>query len=220
LFAAVRELARNENCTLFTVLLVALNILLYLSTGETDIRIGTLVANRTRRETERVIGYFINTVILRTKLCPEMTVKETLRSVRDVAVEAYVHQELPYERLARLQEERKLTRASLCQVLFNYQSLTSLPQSLAGLAFATWDLPYGNDVAELTPTTFDLIFALREASTKLTGTVNYKTNTFGKRNVTIMIEAFSGILRSMVTSPIQPISRLSADIRAQWLRRR
>jgi NRPS condensation-like uncharacterized protein/acyl carrier protein len=220
LFAAVKALARNENCTPFTVLLTALNILLYLNTSQTDIRIGTLVANRTRRETERVIGYFMNTVILRTKVRPEMTVKEMVRSVRDIAVEAYIHQDLAYEHLARLCEDRKLARDSLCQVLVNYQTLTSLPQSFAGITFAPWDLSYGSDVAELTPTTFDLIFSFREASTTLTGTVNYKTNTFGKRNITAMIEAFREILKSIVTSPIELISKVSADIKTQCFRRR
>jgi amino acid adenylation domain-containing protein len=215
LFAAVKALARNENCTPFTVLLTALNILLYLNTGQTDIRIGTLVANRTRKETERVIGYFMNTVILRTKVCPEMTVKEIVRSVRDGAVEAYLHQDLAYEHLARLCEDRKLARDSLCQVLVNYQTFISLPQHFAGLTFAPWDLSYGSDVAELTPTTFDLIFSFRETSRTLTGTVNYRTNTFGKSNITAMIEAFRELLKRIVMSPIELISTVSADIKTQ-----
>jgi hypothetical protein len=105
-------------------------------------------------------------------------------------------------------------------VLVNYQALISLPQNFAGLTFAPWDLSYGSDVAELTPTTFDLIFSFREASTTLTGTVNYKTNTFGKRNITAMIEAFREILKSIVTSPIELISKVSADIKTQCFRRR
>src|SRR5262249_55962353 len=86
LFTDIKALARKENCTPFMVLLAALSILLYLQTGQEDIRIGTLVANRSRPESRGVFGHFINTIILRIELYPDMTWKQLLMHVRQVTL--------------------------------------------------------------------------------------------------------------------------------------
>jgi amino acid adenylation domain-containing protein len=192
LFARIRDLNRKENSTSFMVLLSALNIVLHDYTGQQDIRIGTLVANRSRRETEGLIGHFINTVILRTQLSPNMTYKELLRDVREVALDAYAHQELPFEQLARVIEQEQLVdRSSLIQLMFIYQNLASQYVSLPGLILAPLEMKYTAGESGPTLTAFDLIVNLRESSTKLTGTVNYKTDIFDEQLVSEMIYGFN-----------------------------
>ena len=199
LFTDIKVLARKENCTPFIILVAALSILLYLQTGEQDIRIGTLVANRGRRESQGIIGYFVNTVILRAVLSPEMTWKQVLTHVRQITLAAYANQELPFEQLARvLEEERKIERSSLFQVLLSYQNSTFQSQKLTGLTFA----PLGGQLptmdSEVTPTAYDLILNVRETSTKFTGSVNYKTDSLDNGVVVSMIERFATVLKHIV----------------------
>jgi amino acid adenylation domain-containing protein len=212
LFSGVKAVSRKENVTPFMVLLAALNVLLHMYTGQRDIRIGTLVANRGRKEIEGLIGHFINTVILRTQLSPKMTFKQLLNQVRNVALAAYAHQELPFEQLAQtLEKQRNIDRASLFQVLFNYQSFSLESPEVVGLAFASlgWQQPRAD--LEVTLTEFDLIFNLRESSTKLTGAVTYKTDIFDDYVVVDMIGTFYRILEHMVFQPSRAVSTISVD---------
>src|SRR5215470_9123438 len=96
LFSTLKDFSRKERCTPFMVLLGALEVMLHLRTGQTDIRVGTLVANRDRPETERVIGHFINTVILRNRVRRNMTLRELLTQVRATTLGACAHQHLPF----------------------------------------------------------------------------------------------------------------------------
>src|SRR5262249_5712509 len=134
LLRGVRTFARKEQCTPFMILATALNILIYHVTGHRDIRIGTMIANRSQAQIGGLIGHFVNTVILRTKLAPGMTVMQLLKKVRRITVEAYTHQELPFEQLARaLEGKLGIPRPSLFQVLFNYLSIGSEPSRIPGL---------------------------------------------------------------------------------------
>ena len=199
LFLGVKSLARNENCTPFMVLLAALSMVLFLYTGQTDIRIGTLMANRRRRVTELTIGHFVNTVILRIGLSPHMTFRQLLTHVREVTLAAYTHQELPFEQVARVLEgERNVTRSSLFQVLLVHQNLNFHPLELRGLTFAPFDIKQTEAGEKLTPTTFDLILNLRESSTKLTGTVTYGDDAFDSSAIASLRECFRSLLESMV----------------------
>jgi amino acid adenylation domain-containing protein len=200
LFAAVKRIARQENCTPFMVLTTALTILLYAYTGQQDIVIGTLLANR-RRETENSIGHFTNTVILRTKLWPDMTAQEVLKQVRNVTVQAYAHQELAFEQLARILEKKDdIERGSLFSVLLSYQSSHSEFPHISGLTFASFDLQQTAVEPELTPTTLDLVFTLTETSTKLTGAVNYKTDIFDKALINDIVKSLSSVLKTICTA--------------------
>ena len=120
------------------VLITALNIMLYLYTGQQDIRIGILVANRLRKESEGVIGHFVNTVIIRTTVLPQMTFNELLKQVRKVTLSAYAHQELPFDHLVQtLEELRKIDRASLFQVMLIYNNVRSESLECSGLYFCS-----------------------------------------------------------------------------------
>jgi len=212
LFTGIKALARRENCTPFVVLATALNILLHLYTGQRDIRIGTLVANRGRRETEGVIGHFVNTTILRTYLAPEMTAKQLLEQVRRSALMAYAHQELPFEQLARVLEgDRIVDRGSLFQVLLNYQHHHFKSSQIAGLTFASLDLQQSKEDSDLTLTTFNLIVNMRESLTTLTGCVNYKTDVIGEEDVNKMLESFSKLLENLTAHSVEQIASILAD---------
>jgi acyl carrier protein len=199
LFTGIKSLAARENCTPFMVVLAALNLVLYYFTGQQEVRIGTLVANRRCKEIENLIGHFVNTVILRTRLSAELNVRNLLRRVREVTLEAYAHQEFPFEQLARmLEKERGIERESLFGVLLSYQNSWFESEELPGLKFAS----IGRQLPELdsavTLTAHDLIVNLRETSTGLTGSVNYKIDTLDNDVVASMVKRFARALEEMV----------------------
>ena len=212
LFTGIRSLARRENCTTFMVLVTALNILLHLYTRQRDIRIGFLVANRGRRETEDVMGHFVNTMILRTYLNSEATVRQLLRQVRRVALMADAHQHLPFEQLAQVLEgEDAVNRGSLFQVLLNYQHHHLDSFSIAGLTLASVDLQQTKEDLDVALTTFDLIVDIRESSTTLTGYVTYNANVIGQERVSRMAESFMKLLEKMTAYPVKQIASVLVD---------
>jgi amino acid adenylation domain-containing protein len=213
LFAGIRVLARQENCTTFMVLLTALTILLQRCTGQRDIRIGTLVANRGRGEIVGTIGHFVNTVILRTEILPDLTIRQILRRVRACSLSAYSRQDLPFERLARaIEEEWALNRSSMFSVLLNYQSQSSIGPRIPGLSFAKLDLQDLESESDLMVTAHQLILNIRESSTGLTGSVNYKKDMFGDRTGKVVIRGFCTILKTMASQPDRRVSNLFIDV--------
>jgi aspartate racemase len=212
LLTATKIFAGKENCTSFVVLVAALSIMLCLKTGQQDIRIGTLVANRRRAETEHTIGHLTNTVILRIHISLDMTCKQFLRGVRDVILAAYAHQELPFERLAHVfEKEENIDRASLFQVLLIYNTALFPVVELPGLTFASLDVKAIRAETEITISTFDLIIDIRETPTKLTGSVNYKSDAFDARMVNAMIKSLGTVLEGIVTRGQQPILSIGHD---------
>jgi NRPS condensation-like uncharacterized protein len=212
LVTGIKAVARRENCTPFMIILAALDLVLYALTGQEDIRIGTLVANRRRREAESTIGHFLNTIVLRTKLSPNLSCRQLLGQVREITLAAYAQQELPFEHLARvLETEIKVKRESLFQVLLSYQNSDFQPVNLPGLTFASlgWQLPVSD--SEVALTACDLIVNIRETSTKLTGSVNYKTHTFDNGVVVSMVERLTAILKHIVVDTEQFIGALLLD---------
>jgi amino acid adenylation domain-containing protein len=118
----LREFAHSESVTLFTILLTGFQLLLNRYTGEQDIRVGVPIANRNRIETEGVIGFFVNTQVLRSRVNPRASLREILQQTRDAALGAQSHQDLPFEQLVEaLQPERSLSHSPLFQLLFNHQ---------------------------------------------------------------------------------------------------
>ncbi|MCD9120743.1 non-ribosomal peptide synthetase [Cupriavidus sp. UGS-1] len=122
LSAKLRALARRTDTTLFTVLLAAFQVLLYRYTGQRDLRVGVPVANRNRVETEGVVGFFVNTQVLRTEIDGSMAFDAVLARARESVLQAQSHQELPFEQLVEaLQPERNLSHNPLFQVMLNHQ---------------------------------------------------------------------------------------------------
>lgn len=210
LFAAVKVFARRQNATPFMVFIGALDILLYKLTDQRDIRVATLVADRNRPGTEGLIGYFVNAIVLRIRLNPGMSTQTLLERVRTVCLEAYAHQEVPFEYLeTRLNRALRGTRSPLFQVMLNYRSQASEPLRAAGLTIASWHgrnraADPGIDISRL-----DLNIHLREVSTKLTGVVNFRIDLFDDSGISALIEGFQTILRQVVAHPDRRLADIS-----------
>jgi hypothetical protein len=210
LFAAVKAFARRQNSTPFMIFIAALDILLYKITGQRDIRVATLVADRNRPGTEGLIGYFVNAIVLRVRLNAEMRIQALLERVRAVCLEAYAHQEVPFEYLeAQLSRVTRGSRAPLFQVMFNYRSQVSQPLEAAGLTIASWYGVHraanpGIDISRL-----DLNFHLREVSTQLTGVVNFRIGLFDESRIAALIEGFQMVLRQVVAHPDRRLADIS-----------
>jgi hypothetical protein len=137
LFSDIREVAHAENATPFIVVLAALNILLYQCTEQRDIRIGTLMANRGRKESENVIGHFMNTIVLRNKIDQKLTFRQCVKQVGIGVRSALTNQELPFHHLAHvLEQERGIHRANLVPIMFIYHKRSSHNVCSGGLAIS------------------------------------------------------------------------------------
>src|SRR5262249_48072308 len=148
----LNELGRGEGSTLFMTLLAGLQAFLYLYTKQHSIVVGTPVANRSQKELEGLIGFFVNTLVLRAELSEGMTFRELLRQVREVALEAYAHQDVPFEKLVEeLQPERNLSHTPLFQVMLVLQNVAPTPCVFGDLKLEL--LPNSSGTAK-----FDLLF--------------------------------------------------------------
>ena len=144
LTAALTRLSQQEGTTLFMTLVAAFKTLLYGYTGQEDIRVGTLVANRQHQDTEGLIGLFTNLVILRTNLGGNPSLRQVLQRVRTTTLDAYAHQDLPFEYLARaLVHARQFDRQSLFQVMFAMQNARQHTLALPALRQSAGDATRG-----------------------------------------------------------------------------
>jgi amino acid adenylation domain-containing protein len=199
---ALKALGRREESTLFMTLLAAFNVLLHRYTGQTDIVVGSPIANRSRPGLEGLIGYFLNTLVLRTNLSENPTFKEVLRRVREVALEAYAHQDLPFEKLVEeLHPERNLSHNPLFQVMFILQSDPTPTFDLPGLRLRLAEVD--NETAK-----FDLSLTLGYIGQGLACSLEYSTDLFEPATMNRMAEHFQKLLEGIVANPEQPISDL------------
>jgi non-ribosomal peptide synthetase component F len=209
LCTGVRELARRLKLTPFVVLLAALDAWLWRLTGSRDIRIATLVANRSRPHTEELIGYLVNAVVLRAQIAPRMSFIELLDQARATALGAFAHQDLPIEALARaLQNKQNSANRSFYQVMMNYRRFEFQSETVSGLTIASLggtDRAAAPDVAF---TSADLSFDFRETSTALTASVNYKVALFDESFVEHALKQFSDMLAQAVALPEGKLSNI------------
>lgn len=209
LFAHVRQLARRQKTTPFIVLLAALDAWLFRMTGCRDLRVGTLVANRSRPGTERLIGYFVNAVVLRARMAPRMSFAELLDQARAAALGAFAHQDLPIEELAREMKQKKSSRSMpLYSVMLNYRRFSNYRETVAGLTLASYSDRDRAADPEMALTSADLSFDFRELSTKLTASVNFRINRFDEVTLDCMIEAFPSVLSQCLARPERRLSSI------------
>ncbi|HKR97153.1 MAG TPA: condensation domain-containing protein, partial [Candidatus Angelobacter sp.] len=198
----VAHIGRHEGATLFMTLLAAYYILLYRYTGQEDILAGTPIANRNRREIEELIGFFVNNLVLRVKLSADSTFLDVLKTVREICLEAYSHQDVPFERLVEeLQPERSLSHSPLFQVVFHLQNVLTDELKLRGLSISMVNTP-------ITKAKFDLVLTMTEAPEGLRGLLAYNTDLFEAETATRIVTHFQTLLESAIGNPHSQIASL------------
>jgi acyl carrier protein len=203
LSAALTALSRREGATLFMTLVSALSVLLSRFAGQTDFTLGTAVAGRHRLEIESLIGFFVNTLVLRPDLSAEPRFTELVSRVRREALDAYAHQDLPFEKLVEdLAPERSLAHTPLFQVMFAWQNAAVGELALPGLRLAP--LALVEEIAK-----FDLNLSLQEAGSRIEGDLSYARDLFDAPTIDRLAAAFSVLLAAVVDNPAIPISQLS-----------
>jgi amino acid adenylation domain-containing protein/non-ribosomal peptide synthase protein (TIGR01720 family) len=211
---ALLRLSRREKVTLFMTMLAAFQALLYRYTGQDDIAVGTPVANRNRPEVESLIGFFANSLVLRTDLSGNPRFRELLARVREVAIAAYAHQDLPFEKLVReLKPDRHAGRNPLFQVHF---------QVFSGLGSDDVSGPLIGELVEtdVKSAKFDLALDLWEYPDGLWAHLEYSTDLFSEETIGRMERHFRTLLDGIVADPDQRLSELpllSKDERRQVL---
>lgn len=195
LSAALKKLSRQESVTLFMTLLAAFQTLLYRYTDRDDITVGTDLANRTQSETEQLIGFFVNLLVLRTDMSGNPTFYELLERVREVTLKAYAHQDLPFEKLvAELRPERSFSQTPLFQVLFVMQNAPMPTLEVSELTLSPWEIE--NETA-----TFDLAVFVAETENQIVGSWKYNADLFDAATITKMSNHFETLLASIVKQP-------------------
>ena len=199
---SLKELSRREGATLFMTLLAAFSTLLYRYSSQRDILVGTPIANRNRAETESLIGFFVNTLVFRTRLSEQTTFRELLVQVREMALEAYAHQDLPFEKLVEeLQPERSLSHSPVFQVMLDLQNEPMHDLELHGLRLAP--LPFDSLMAK-----FDLVLTVSETEGRLSGQLEYNTDLFDAVTIERMAQHLECLLEHAVSNPDEQVSRL------------
>ncbi|HWX42424.1 MAG TPA: amino acid adenylation domain-containing protein, partial [Blastocatellia bacterium] len=198
---ALNLFCRREGVTLFMVLLAAFKILLHRYTGEHDLIVGTPIANRNRAEVEPLIGFFLNTLVLRTNLSGDPSFVQLLNRVRRVALEAYSHQDIPFEKLVEeLKPERNLSRPPLFQIMFNMLNVGDEVFMLPGLSIADMEVPE-------TRSKFDLTLYAAEEDGELSLTAVFSTDVLDRCT---MERALLHLRNLLLSAPLNRSQRIQA----------
>jgi amino acid adenylation domain-containing protein/non-ribosomal peptide synthase protein (TIGR01720 family) len=198
----LREISRQEGTTLFMTTLAAFTAFLFRYTGQPDISVGSPIANRNQAEIEGLIGFFVNTWVLRSRVTGKMTFRELLQQVREVALGAYAHQDLPFEKLVEeLQIPRDMSHSPLYQVVFDLQNSLLENFEIPGLKLSVIETE--NETAK-----FDLMLQLEEGAEQIKGVVEYNTDLFEATTIRRMLQHFENLLLNITNDINQPISEL------------
>lgn len=208
LIVRLTAFAGKHNCTLFMCLLTGLKALLLARTGHNDISIATAMANRAQPDTDRIVGPFENTVIVRTKITPELSFAEALARVRQSVLDAHARQELPFNILADHLEREGIDPGSLLQVYFTLQNPLRQPLDLPDLTTASIGniAREGQPVLPIDQTWLSLM--LKERATGITGSCNYKSELLDGATVGQWMEDFVALLGTALAQPNAPLGRL------------
>ncbi|HYO54384.1 amino acid adenylation domain-containing protein, partial [Archangium sp.] len=203
LIQALRGVAQKEGVTFFMLLEAVFHTLLHRYSGQDDISVGTTVAGRTRTETEPLIGPFINTLVFRLNLAGEPTFRELLARVREMALGAYAHQDVPFEKLVdELAPERSLSHAPLFQAVFDMGGYAGgTPTKLAELELTPLS-------TQLTTTKFDLALVMVDQEDGMVGACQYSTDLFEEQTVLRMLGHLKTLLEGVAANPEQRLSKL------------
>ncbi|WKU21406.1 amino acid adenylation domain-containing protein [Priestia megaterium] len=202
----LKETSKNEQVTLYMTLLAAYNILLYRFTNQSDILIGTPIANRNLSETDRVIGCFVNTLIMRNQLADNPTFLEFLKRVEQTALEAYNNQDVPFETLVKeINPNRDLNHNPLFQAWFVYNEEPISNLKIKGLCIEPLKVDLGT-------TNFDLSLTAEKNNNSLDITLHYNSFLISKSKSTAILNSFYEILNQIITNPNQNLNTLIREI--------
>ena len=203
LIERLHVLRQQTGTTLFMTLLGVFQILLWRYTGQEDVVVGSPIAGRTRTEEEGLIGFFVNSLVLRTDLSGNPSFREVLERVREVCLGAYAHQDLPFEKLVEdLQPVRSLSHSPLCQVSFN------LHNALTAGAISLPELQIEQELIDPQTAMFDLSLLVEERGEGLEVTVEYSTDLFEVATIRRLVGHWQTLLESVTAAPDQPIATL------------
>ncbi|OYE00492.1 condensation domain-containing protein, partial [Nostoc sp. 'Peltigera membranacea cyanobiont' 232] len=203
LYVALNKLSQQHGSTLFMTLLAAFQILLWRYTGSEDIVVGSPIANRDRTELEELIGFFANTIALRTNLADNPTFEELLARVRTNLLGAYAHQDLPFEQLVEeLQPQRNLSYTPVFQVMFVLQNTPMPAFELPGLTINPLVIDNGS-------AKFDLTLEITETPQKIFANLEFNTDLFKESTIKRMAVHFQTLLKEIIAKPKLPLSELS-----------
>ncbi|MBO9733248.1 MAG: amino acid adenylation domain-containing protein, partial [Chitinophaga sp.] len=192
----LNTLAKQEDATLFMVLLSAFMVLLHRYTGRQSVHVGTTVAGRHLQEVEQLIGFFVNTLVLKADVEEEADFITQLKQVKDVAIAAYSHQDVPFEKVVEvLGVERDISRNPVFQIMF---SLQNMPEA-AALDFG--QVSFEKEGRERTTSLFDISLDILESADGLSVTITYCTELFHRDTITRMLSHYSHLLHSITKDP-------------------
>ncbi len=223
LYEPLKELSRRENVTSYTTLLAVFQTLLHRYTNQEDILVGTPSANRSRGETEGLIGFLLNNLILRADFSNQPSFREVLRRLRKVVLGANAHQELPFRKVvAELRPERSLSSTPLIQVNFifltshapTFESLNSAPGAGLGLEGLSVS---GINIQNVT-SEFDLSLVLEEIPDGLDCFIEYSTDLFDDETIKLMVEHLGNLMEAVARDPDARVSRLNYLTREELTR--
>ncbi len=204
-----QDLRIGEGATLFMAVLAAFKVLLYRYTGQTDLLVGTPISGRSRVEFENLFGYFLNTLVLRSDVSGNPTFRDVLRQVRDVTLEAYAHQDLPFERVVQtLRPERDLSRTPLFQVALVVQHASKQSWDLPGIEVRCTELDTGT-------AKFDVALFVTEGANGWTAEFEYSTDLFDENAMARMADHFRDIVQQVAANPDLRIADIALRERTQ-----
>ncbi|MEJ7675840.1 MAG: amino acid adenylation domain-containing protein [Chitinophagaceae bacterium] len=196
--------SKRAGTTLFMTMLAAFKILLHRYSGQEDICVGSPIANRTHEEIEGLIGFFVNTLALRSEVKAESSFTELLKQVKVTTMEAYEHQDVPFEKVVEVVvKERDLSRSPLFQVMFSLLNTPEVSQLHLGEVELSGE-SYENLTAQ-----FDISFDITETGAGLQGSVQYSTDLYNESTIVRMMDHFITLLNSIVKAPEQKIGELA-----------
>lgn len=203
LTAKLNAFSKEEGLTVFMLLVGGVNVLLHKYTGEEDIVIGTPIANRNRLKTEGLIGFLLNVLVLRNTFTGNTTIKHLLKQVKETSLNAYAHQDLPFELLVEaLQIQRDMSRSPIFQVILDFQDTQRQELRIPGLEFNRLQIDTGT-------TKYDLAISMEDHGNVLGGYFNYNIDLFDTSTIDRMISSFEMILKGIVTQPNLPVIDLN-----------
>lgn len=202
LLARIRDFSYHEGVSLAMTLLAVFDVLLYRYTGQDDIAVGMPIANRTHRDIEDIVGTFVNTLIMRTDLSGDPTFRELLIRVRDTALDAYAHQDLPYAKLvAEMQPTRDASRTPLIQVMFSVINVVIPKMDMTGLTVTPYVVDWGG-------AQFDITLTVVDTESVRAVYLEYSTDLFAPATIERLYRHYINLLKGIVDNPDQRILAL------------